>query len=112
MLFLYCLLSAISINILSGELCHTTTTRNPYFHYHKCATTDAIMICENCDDYQPSCNADSECTNGEACCEASCSPSSCKQCRGIIFEFCSVIFHNTNFNFLKSTMSSSRYYFL
>ena len=57
-----------------------------------CIYNDYFTYCKNCDDYQPSCNADSDCTNGQACCRAYCRPSCCKQCQGIIFKFRSLIF--------------------
>ena len=83
-IILFYLLNALCISISRAELCRTTTTVNPYFRYHKCATSDMYFVCENCDEYQPSCNSDSECANGEACCKAQCSPSSCSQCQGIL----------------------------
>jgi hypothetical protein len=67
----------------NGESLNSTTLSlfNTYFRYHKCQTTDAIMYCENCSSYQPSCTNDSNCLNGLACCEASCYPSKCYSCQ-------------------------------
>jgi hypothetical protein len=86
-IILFYLLNALCINNIRTELCHAMTTVNPYYRYHKCQTTDMIFKCEDCDEYQPSCNSDGECGNGNACCKASCSPSSCNQCQGIKFSF-------------------------
>jgi hypothetical protein len=85
LIFLFYFINLGCISVFKAEPCHTTTTINPYFRYHKCPTTDVVRICKNCDDYQPSCNVDSECAIGEACCQASCGPTSCFQCQGFSF---------------------------
>jgi hypothetical protein len=85
-MFLFFLLNTVCINIIRAELCHKTTTVSPYFRYHKCPTTDMVFMCDNCDAYQPSCSSDSECGNGDVCCKASCSPSSCYKCEGFLMK--------------------------
>ena len=86
-IFLFSFLNSLCMKILGGELCRTSTTLNPYMRYHKCASTDVVYQCDNCDDYQPSCKSDSDCENEQACCQASCYPSSCYQCQCIFLKF-------------------------
>ena len=112
-IIIFSLLNALFISISRAELRNKSTAVSPYFRYHKCQTTDMYFICENCDEYQPSCSSDSECGNGEACCKAQCSPSSCSQCQGILLKFRLLIKKKIIlFNYLDSSVSSSRYFFL
>ena len=79
---LFYILNAVFIRITRASVCRApTTTISPYFVYYKCSLGDSRIDCENCDEYQPSCNSDSDCGNGQACCETECD--SCKQCQGI-----------------------------
>ncbi len=75
-IILFYLLNALCI-VGVANVCLTTTTVNPFFYYFKCPSSDACDYDAN----QGYCTSDSECGNGQICCDP-CRSSRYSQCYG------------------------------